>query len=151
MIRRPPRSKRTDTLFPYATLCRSGVANRRQLVVVVAHDVAEGDAGAADAQAQADRVVVEHRVPDAFGGSFAALPACGFKQLPRGPGVGVDAGLLEGRIVRGLDVLDRQVECKIRSMLLHPVLALLKIAGNQVLAELLPFGDRKSTRLNSSH
>src|SRR3546814_3643002 len=87
-----------------------------------------------------DLVVVEHRVPDAFGGSFAALPACGFKQLPRGPGVGVDAGLLEGCIVRGLDVLDRQVECKIRSMLLHPVLALLKIAGNQVLAELLPFG-----------
>src|SRR3546814_3848407 len=24
MIRRPPRSTRTDTLFPYATLCRSG-------------------------------------------------------------------------------------------------------------------------------
>src|SRR3546814_8319811 len=24
MIRRPPRSKRTDTLFPYTTLCRSG-------------------------------------------------------------------------------------------------------------------------------
>src|SRR3546814_7740387 len=126
MTRRPPRSNRTDTLLPYTTLFRS-----------------EGDAGAADAQAQADRVVVEHRVPDAFGGSFAALPACGFKQLPRGPGVGVDAGLLEGCIVRGLDVLDRQVECKIRSMLLHPVLALLKLAGNQV--------DRKSTRLNSRH
>src|SRR3546814_8099794 len=26
MIRRPPRSKRTDTLFPYATLCRPRVA-----------------------------------------------------------------------------------------------------------------------------
>src|SRR3546814_10954654 len=25
MIRRPPRSTRTDTLFPYTTLCRSGV------------------------------------------------------------------------------------------------------------------------------
>src|SRR3546814_2718848 len=24
MIRRPPRSTRTDTLFPYTTLCRSG-------------------------------------------------------------------------------------------------------------------------------
>src|SRR3546814_12973755 len=25
MIRRPPRSTRTDTLFPYTTLCRSGL------------------------------------------------------------------------------------------------------------------------------
>src|SRR3546814_12846614 len=28
MIRRPPRSTRTDTLFPYTTLCRSGVRHR---------------------------------------------------------------------------------------------------------------------------
>src|SRR3546814_15788296 len=122
MTRRPPRSNRTDTLLPYTTLFRS-----------------EGDAGAADAQAQADRVVVQHRVPDAFGGSFAALPAFGFKQLPRGPGVGVDAGILEVCLVRGLDVLDRQVECKIRSMLLPPGLALTPIAVTQVLPLLLPF------------
>src|SRR3546814_20831738 len=30
MIRRPPRSTRTDTLFPYTTLFRSPVAARRQ-------------------------------------------------------------------------------------------------------------------------
>src|SRR3546814_15259064 len=29
MIRRPPRSTRTDTLFPYTTLFRSGTARRR--------------------------------------------------------------------------------------------------------------------------
>src|SRR3546814_17477470 len=29
MIRRPPRETRTDTLFPYTTLCRSGVAELR--------------------------------------------------------------------------------------------------------------------------
>src|SRR3546814_12447283 len=29
MIRRPPRSTRTDTLFPYTTLFRSGVGQRR--------------------------------------------------------------------------------------------------------------------------
>src|SRR3546814_3140223 len=29
MIRRPPRSTRTDTLFPYTTLFRSGRASRR--------------------------------------------------------------------------------------------------------------------------
>src|SRR3546814_1916784 len=28
MIRRPPRSTRTDTLFPYTTLCRSSAARR---------------------------------------------------------------------------------------------------------------------------
>src|SRR3546814_4533659 len=30
MIRRPPRSTRTDTLFPYTTLCRSRSRNRRR-------------------------------------------------------------------------------------------------------------------------
>src|SRR3546814_1979378 len=29
MIRLPPRSTRTDTLFPYTTLCRSGIRARR--------------------------------------------------------------------------------------------------------------------------
>src|SRR3546814_2028343 len=29
MTRRPPRSTRTDTLFPYTTLCRSGGARER--------------------------------------------------------------------------------------------------------------------------
>src|SRR3546814_8994936 len=32
MIRRPPRSKRTDTRFPYTTLCRSGDLGRQALV-----------------------------------------------------------------------------------------------------------------------
>src|SRR3546814_9032324 len=32
MIRRPPRSTRTDTLFPYTTLFRSGAANDRSLI-----------------------------------------------------------------------------------------------------------------------
>src|SRR3546814_3291464 len=35
MIRRPPRSTRTDTLFPYTTLFRSAVARR--------HRAAQGD------------------------------------------------------------------------------------------------------------
>src|SRR3546814_8576197 len=43
MIRRPPRSTRTDTLFPYTTLFRSlpvprPVANRSDGFVVDAHD-----------------------------------------------------------------------------------------------------------------
>src|SRR3546814_10711888 len=35
MIRRPPRSTRTDTLFPYATLVRSPVCTRGAAAVVV--------------------------------------------------------------------------------------------------------------------
>src|SRR3546814_8154924 len=31
MIRRPPRSTRTDTLFPYTTLFREGIAKRQRL------------------------------------------------------------------------------------------------------------------------
>src|SRR3546814_3429014 len=33
MIRRPPRSTRTDTLFPYTTLFRSGEAERAKKVI----------------------------------------------------------------------------------------------------------------------
>src|SRR3546814_16105192 len=36
MIRRPPRSTRTDTLFPYTTLCRSEAEAGGQQVVAVA-------------------------------------------------------------------------------------------------------------------
>src|SRR3546814_20316779 len=31
MLRRPPRSTRTDTLFPYTTLCRAGTRRFNQL------------------------------------------------------------------------------------------------------------------------
>src|SRR3546814_4514096 len=40
MVRRPPRSTRTDTLFPYTTLVRSHVAQRRPHA---AHRAGEGD------------------------------------------------------------------------------------------------------------
>src|SRR3546814_3334195 len=59
MIRRPPRSTRTDTLFPYTTLCRSQAA-------------AAGRAGALRGAAMAD--VADGRLwPDA--GPGAPLPA----------------------------------------------------------------------------
>src|SRR3546814_14317973 len=37
MIRRPPRSTRTDTLFPYTTLCRS-IPKRESGYVMTPHD-----------------------------------------------------------------------------------------------------------------
>src|SRR3546814_7760375 len=44
MIRRPPRSTRTDTLFPYTTLCRSGHAGHGQCC----HDEVGAGAGQCD-------------------------------------------------------------------------------------------------------
>src|SRR3546814_1616952 len=39
MIRRPPRSKRTDTLFPYTTLFRSVLLAVEEVVVEVLHGI----------------------------------------------------------------------------------------------------------------
>src|SRR3546814_20537071 len=39
MIRRPPRSTRTDTLFPYTTLCRSVGHDEIHFVAALAHDI----------------------------------------------------------------------------------------------------------------
>src|SRR3546814_8844327 len=37
MIRRPPRSKLTDTLFPYTALCRSSTQNGAEVAVSIRH------------------------------------------------------------------------------------------------------------------
>src|SRR3546814_7593195 len=42
MLRRPPRSKRTDTLFPYSTLFRSVLGHHR-LTARIAGDIGVGD------------------------------------------------------------------------------------------------------------
>src|SRR3546814_13131356 len=48
MIRRPPRSTRTDTLFPYTTLFRSvGLSMTRELAPVLAGLMVAGRVGAA--------------------------------------------------------------------------------------------------------
>src|SRR3546814_18513771 len=53
MIRRPPRSTRTDTLFPYTTLFRSG---RDQRIAAEAEDHAGGVHRAEAAEARPGRV-----------------------------------------------------------------------------------------------
>src|SRR3546814_5521587 len=57
MIRRPPRSTRTDTLFPYTTLFRSPIALGRFLGSRVAQPHQRGDAV----------FVVEHRLSPHLG------------------------------------------------------------------------------------
>src|SRR3546814_17446329 len=46
MIRRPPRSTRTDTLFPYTTLFRSCAQIGRELLLQVLHHQVDPELGA---------------------------------------------------------------------------------------------------------
>src|SRR3546814_14370003 len=73
MVRRPPRSTRTDKLFPYTTLCRSGY--RRHTAVVPERQLQVGDVAEADQRLRirAHRVEVEE-VGDPVG---AGAPARG--------------------------------------------------------------------------
>src|SRR3546814_12860335 len=85
MIRRPPRSTRTDTLFPYTTLFRSGeiALGAAEHMLVAIDAVVAGIAGA-------DRhrvIIVEHRLHRGGGleiddadVAFAAGDPCGFAQ-----------------------------------------------------------------------
>src|SRR3546814_10875740 len=107
MIRRPPRSTRTDTLFPYTTLFRSLV---------------RGDAGEALVMAQIE---------------VGLRPVVG----------DVDLAVLIGRHRARIDV-----EIRIELANPHAITGCLqqrrKARRHQTLAER---GERKSTRLNSSH
>src|SRR3546814_1406773 len=65
MIRRPPRSTRTDTLFPYTTLCRSAIVDR-------AFEVADRAAAAHHQREEAlgklvGRVIVDHAAHEGGG------------------------------------------------------------------------------------
>src|SRR3546814_7813732 len=65
MIRRPPRSTRTDTLFPYTTLFRSTffqqVAQSEHGLDLVADHLADRDAGPGGDDLR-HRIAVDHRV-----------------------------------------------------------------------------------------
>src|SRR3546814_14590897 len=103
MIRRPPRSTRTDTLFPYTTLFRS---MRRKLTVA-----------GLDPN---PRTYIEHRILTPIGvkiGSWRNGPD-GAPLMPQGLVLAADEWARIGEFVRSGGTLN---------------------------------GDRKSTRLNSSH
>src|SRR3546814_5430873 len=65
MIRRPPRSTRTDTLFPYTTLFRSALGHQRagaDQAIVADHSPVEHGRAHPDQHAIADRAAVQDRV-----------------------------------------------------------------------------------------
>src|SRR3546814_9257632 len=123
MIRRPPRSTRTDTLFPYTTLFRSfelRLATSRAEVeapAFVLGDVARG--GAVDSHA-ADRVL---RRQVFLRSLHELVAAAGIAEVED------SARVLVGRLAR------RRIDGHPANRIPHDTRAV----------------DRKSTRLNSSH
>src|SRR3546814_16046829 len=88
MIRRPPRSTRTDTLFPYTTLFRS-TAPRAEQVVVEADEKAH-DAGLVLARHIDDRAIARDAGRPAVAGAvleieIIAIGTAGGRPDPRGP------------------------------------------------------------------
>src|SRR3546814_20230566 len=121
MVRRPPRSTRNDTLFPYPTLCRSGRGDLDDALVV---DVDLGAGGRDD--------LADHLAAGADDVADLRL---------------VDRDRLDARRMRrqfAADLAERLVHFTqdMRAAFLGLVQRLFKdVAGE----------DRKSTRLNSSH
>src|SRR3546814_6081988 len=125
MIRRPPRSTRTDTLFPYTTLFRS----------VVLRPVALP--GAVDAGVAVLHPGLHHR--------RAPRPAREHRPTQRIAVAAVDHLLAAGRAVRGAQLASRRADAGDAA-----VAAGGRGCGRQR-AVVAGAVDRKSTRLDSSH
>src|SRR3546814_15778485 len=124
MIRRPPRSKRTDTLFPYTTLFRS----RRG---------AEVAGGGVDLRQGFDRHLEE--------AAEFRIPGAAREVHQRGPRGGGDVGDAAPRqTVEEEGVGGAEAQLAPRQQALGLV-----VMGDD--PGKLGGGDRKSTRLNSSH
>src|SRR3546814_9898793 len=103
MIRRPPRSTRTDTLFPYTTLFRSAVA-RQPVEEILSHVAGRR----LDRRPDAARRVVQRLVPAVIGIGMVVVHAPGnVASVP--PDVDV-AGLR-----REHERIDRQMRLQARS------------------------------------
>src|SRR3546814_2787219 len=144
MIRRPPRSTRTDTLFPYTTLFRSQTRSPATPVIkALVHNDSEGFYSA---ETESRRRA--HAPPS---GRFAAIVVSSEKPEAAQETarlIGKAAPKMEGMSVYGpapapLAVLRGRHR---QRLLIHARRAL---DVQDVIREWL--GDRKSTRLNSSH
>src|SRR3546814_14135601 len=122
MILPPPRSTRTVTLFPYTTLCRSSAVRQE---------------------------VLQGRLFSAGSGGEAALAQrlrLLRQQLLDARGVVEDVGQLGARLRHD----GRQV-VEIEEPLVADDQALVHVEHGEALGHVVEGGDRKSTRLNSSH
>src|SRR3546814_5622663 len=134
MIRRPPRSKRTDTLFPYTTLFRAQRVGGEGAVGI---PLARVDGGPGTG--------VDHRIWLCAGDGGVDGVAVG--QVERGPSTGQ-------HLVAGLAARPDQVvaELAVGVREEHPNGALSSGRQHHSWARYqTTVADRKSTRLNSSH
>src|SRR3546814_5870141 len=122
MIRRPPRSTRTDTLFPYTTLFRSG--------------------GTIDAALEAERRVIIFKRLN--GAEHHAKPDGATQALLRALAVAMDQRVMRPGDRRARAEQDQRVEQRQAEGVDHLQPDRRPCATNDL-------GDRKSTRLNSSH
>src|SRR3546814_6033839 len=126
MIRRPPRSTRTDTLFPYTTLFRSGSAK--------------------------DATIVFSGVPLALTGGVLAL---WLRDIPFSISTGVGFIALSGvAVLNGLVMISFIRKLRADGEPLHDAIvngAMTRLRPVLMTALVASLGDRKSTRLNSSH
>src|SRR3546814_1509784 len=136
MIRRPPRSTRTDTLFPYTTLFRSAIPYTAACRSVAYYAVP----GAAATQSCARRII--------FGTLDARLFALDSRTGRPCQDFGTN-GQVDTTIGMG-EVSPGYVSINSPPTIVRGVV----VTGHQVLDgqdRWAPSGDRKSTRLNSSH
>src|SRR3546814_20855285 len=138
MIRRPPRSKRTDTLLPYTTLYRSDAERFRRPRHRLAHRCRSRPRRPAprrDHRAERD-------CPVLILGGLLARPCPG-----RDIGAAVLVPLLAVADIRcAVGVIERHVLRSFASQRPREFHLIGKIV-----AAIMHRGDRKSTRLNSSH
>src|SRR3546814_15926423 len=117
MIRRPPRSTRSDTLFPYTTLLRSG-----------SDDAKEGTASITS-YGSAPAVEIGSASRDIALGAVAGNVG--------GHGLVIDGGIASQGVYEGVDAVAVSIGGKGHAV---------DLAGGIAVG-----GDRKRTRLNSSH
>src|SRR3546814_10770213 len=145
MIRRPPRSTRTDTLFPYTTLFRSLAEPLARLsAAVTGLDAAPENIAPAAAHADQSGLDIAYRA-----GELAALAGTRFDLVTCLEVIEHVADV--AAFVRGLaDVLadDGLLIVSTPNRTARSRLALITIGEG---TGQIPRGDRKSTRLNSSH
>src|SRR3546814_146562 len=147
MIRRPPRSTRTDTLFPYTTLFRSEAEVEYQDKQSSAVDVKFAAADVAD-------LAKRFGVADASGAAFVIWTTTPWT-LPANQAVAANAELdyalvdfaRAGRVVIAAELVEATAK---RWQDEATVLATAKGAALEGAQAQHPL-DRKSTRLNSSH
>src|SRR3546814_993197 len=147
MIRRPPRSKRTDTLFPYTTLFRSVLRTRLgdQVVQAQAFDQPQRLAAAAFAHRlhRHDRADAEHQPEQGQPGAQAAAPELLDGLAPdRGQGGEQAVHGLSASVVSSLAASTSAASSSVAS---PSTVSCLPASSSPASS------DRKSTRLNSSH